>query len=136
MNYKVMKRPMFRIGGGVDSQGTGITSGMDMPRKNYSHGGAHDYPYYRDLIPGMFAEQKKALEGYKGLIAGTTLIKGADALRNVQSIWDIPGAVGSPEMLSAIGEGLISQKGVDVKIGQAMTAGIGAFGLGKLFGLG
>ncbi len=33
MNYRVMKRPMFRIGGGVDSQGTGITSGMDTPRR-------------------------------------------------------------------------------------------------------
>ena len=38
MNYKVLKRPMFRIGGGVDSQGTGITSGMDTPRKNYGVG--------------------------------------------------------------------------------------------------
>ena len=38
MNYKVLKRPMFRIGGGVDSQGTGITSGMDTPRQNFKLG--------------------------------------------------------------------------------------------------
>ena len=29
MNYKVMKRPMFKMGGKVNSQGTGITSGLD-----------------------------------------------------------------------------------------------------------
>ena len=50
MNYKVMKRPMFRIGGGVDAQGTGITSGMDTPRKNYEHGGSHDYDYWKKQI--------------------------------------------------------------------------------------
>ena len=29
MNYRVMKRPMFKMGGKVNSQGTGITSGLD-----------------------------------------------------------------------------------------------------------
>ena len=29
MNYKVMQRPMFRMGGKAASQGTGITSGLD-----------------------------------------------------------------------------------------------------------
>jgi len=29
MNYKVMKRPMFKMGGKAASQGTGITSGLD-----------------------------------------------------------------------------------------------------------
>ena len=29
MNYKVMKRPMFKMGGKANSQGTGITSGLD-----------------------------------------------------------------------------------------------------------
>jgi|9_EtaG_2_1085328.scaffolds.fasta_scaffold42189_1 hypothetical protein len=29
MNYKVMKRPMFKLGGKAASQGTGITSGLD-----------------------------------------------------------------------------------------------------------
>ena len=44
MNYKVMKRPMFRMGGKAASQGTGITSGLDEKvnmtdgRVNYSTG--------------------------------------------------------------------------------------------------
>ena len=35
MNYKVMQRPMFKMGGKAASQGTGITSGLD-ERVNYS----------------------------------------------------------------------------------------------------
>ena len=38
MNYKVMQRPMFRMGGKAASQGTGITSGLDT-KANYSIGG-------------------------------------------------------------------------------------------------
>ena len=53
MNYKVLKRPMFRIGGGVDSQGTGITSGMDTPRRGLvtAPGGyAGDYEKWKSKI--------------------------------------------------------------------------------------
>ena len=32
---RTLKRPMFRIGG---SAGTGITSGLDQPRKQYANG--------------------------------------------------------------------------------------------------
>ena len=32
---RVLKRPMFRMGGAA---GTGITSGLDQPRKQYANG--------------------------------------------------------------------------------------------------
>ena len=44
MNYKVMQRPMFKLGGKAASQGTGITSGLDEKvnmtdgRANYADG--------------------------------------------------------------------------------------------------
>ena len=38
MNYNIMKRPMFKLGGKAASQGTGITSGLD-EKVNYSIGG-------------------------------------------------------------------------------------------------
>ena len=38
MDYKVMQRPMFKLGGKAASQGTGITSGLD-EKTNYSIGG-------------------------------------------------------------------------------------------------
>ena len=44
---RVLKRPMFRIGG---SAGTGITSGLDKPRKQYQEGTPN--PYATNLMPG------------------------------------------------------------------------------------
>jgi hypothetical protein len=44
---RVLKRPMFRIGG---SAGTGITSGLDKPREQYQHGTPN--PYATNLMPG------------------------------------------------------------------------------------
>jgi len=114
MNYKVLKRPMFRIGGGVDSQGTGITSGMDMPRKNFEHGGPHNYDYWSSKVP-------EAFEAMRSVLGPATLIKGAEALRNVGSIWDIPGALGSPEMLGAVGSGLVADKKLDLQEATTMS---------------
>ena len=37
---RTLKRPMFRIGG---SAGTGITSGLDQPRKQYAEGSPNPY---------------------------------------------------------------------------------------------
>ncbi len=105
---------MFRIGGGVDSQGTGITSGMDMPRKNFEHGGPHDYDYWSEKVP-------EAFESMRSILGPATLIKGAEALRNVGSIWDIPGALGSPEMLGAVGTGLVTDKKLDLQEAKTMA---------------
>ena len=44
---RVLSRPMFRIGG---SAGTGITSGLDQPRKQYQEGTPN--PYATNLMPG------------------------------------------------------------------------------------
>ena len=52
MNYKVMQRPMFKMGGKAASQGTGITSGLDEKvnmsdgRANYAEGPTT----YRDFL--------------------------------------------------------------------------------------
>ena len=44
---RILKRPMFRMGG---SAGTGITSGLDQPRKQYANGTPN--PYAAPLAPG------------------------------------------------------------------------------------
>ena len=52
MNYKVMQRPMFKMGGKAASQGTGITSGLD-EKVNMSDGRANyaDGPTtYKDFL--------------------------------------------------------------------------------------
>jgi len=119
MNYKVLRRPMFRIGGGVDSQGTGITSGMDTPRQNYSKG--TEYRDYLEMIPGLFEKRRETLENLKGSLGPLALMKMAQsgAFQNVGSLFDIPGAIGSPEAIGATIEGLATMPKIDLKMDTA-----------------
>ena len=84
MNYKVMQRPMFKMGGKAASQGTGITSGLD-EKVNYSIGGGviqgqnmggregfQDPKYnYNSLLRSAIdkiEQRNKAMEGMDSLI--------------------------------------------------------------------
>ena len=125
MNYKVLKRPMFRIGGGVDSQGTGITSGMDTPRQNFKLGTLGELTTEREKLYGEAVSGYEKLRGQLGPLA---LLKMAStgAFQNVGSLLDIPQAIGSPEALGATMEGLSSMPKVDL--------GISKLKLGKVEG--
>ena len=50
MKSRTLTRPMFRIGG---SAGTGITSGLDQPRKQYREGTPNPYAM-NNFAPGTF----------------------------------------------------------------------------------
>ena len=55
---RILKRPMFRIGG---SAGTGITSGLDRPRKQYANGSEYnikDYERERRMIEEMMRQEQ------------------------------------------------------------------------------
>jgi hypothetical protein len=73
MNYKVMQRPMFRMGGKAASQGTGITSGLD-EKVNMTNGRANyaDGPTtYQDFLQralGKIEQREAAMEGMDSLI--------------------------------------------------------------------
>ena len=73
MNYKVMQRPMFKMGGKAASQGTGITSGLD-EKVNMTDGRANyqDGPRTRqDFLDAAFdklARRDDALSGMENLI--------------------------------------------------------------------
>ena len=73
MNYKVMQRPMFKMGGKAASQGTGITSGLD-EKVNMTDGRANyrDGPRTRqDFLDAAFdklARRGDALSGMENLI--------------------------------------------------------------------
>ena len=73
MNYKVMQRPMFKMGGKAASQGTGITSGLD-EKVNMTDGRANyqDGPRTRqDFLNAAFdklARRDEALSGMDNLI--------------------------------------------------------------------
>src|SRR6056300_158838 len=73
MNYKVMQRPMFRMGGKAASQGTGITSGLD-EKVNMTNGRANyaDGPTtYQDFLQralGKIEQREAAMESMDSLI--------------------------------------------------------------------
>jgi len=73
MNYKVMQRPMFRMGGKAASQGTGITSGLD-EKVNMTNGRANyaDGPTtYQDFLKralGKIEQRDAAMAGMDSLI--------------------------------------------------------------------
>ena len=90
MNYKVMQRPMFKMGGKAASQGTGITSGLDEKvnmsdgRANYANG-----PRTRqDFLDSAFdklARRDEALAGMDDLINMQALGRASQVLGGVES---------------------------------------------------
>jgi hypothetical protein len=106
MDYKVMKRPMFKMGGPT-SGGTGITSGLDTPKRGLvdepgSYAG--EYEKYLGMIPGAFQKRRTGLENQMGSIgpmAALQAISGG-ALENVDSLGDLAQAFGNPAVLQSI----------------------------------
>ena len=90
MNYKVMQRPMFKMGGKAASQGTGITSGLDEKvnmtggRANYSDG-----PRTRqDFLDSAFdklARRDEALANMDDFINLQALGRASQVLGGVES---------------------------------------------------
>ena len=73
MNYKVMQRPMFKMGGKAASQGTGITSGLDEKvnmtdgRANYSNGPVTSQDFLK-IAMDKYNRQQDAMSGMGDLI--------------------------------------------------------------------
>ena len=90
MNYNVMKRPMFRMGGKAASQGTGITSGLDEKvnmidgRANYAEGPTTYQDFLRSALEKQ-AERDKAIAGMDNLINLQALDRVGQALSTEES---------------------------------------------------
>ena len=73
MNYKVMQRPMFKMGGKAASQGTGITSGLDEKvnmtdgRANYANGPVTSQDFLKSAMDKI-SQRDKAMSGMDSLI--------------------------------------------------------------------
>ena len=73
MNYKVMQRPMFKMGGKAASQGTGITSGLDEKvnmtdgRANYANGPVTSQDFLK-IAMDKYNRQQDAMSGMGNLI--------------------------------------------------------------------
>ncbi len=73
MDYKVMQRPMFKLGGKAASQGTGITSGLDEKvnmtegRANYSNGPVTSQDFLK-IAMDKYNRRQDAMAGMNDLI--------------------------------------------------------------------
>jgi hypothetical protein len=114
MNYKVMKRPMFKMGGPT-SGGTGITSGLETPRQNFRYG---TYDEAVQAIPKMFEKTMTGLEDRRSAIGPMAILRAAasGAFNDVGGIGDLAMSIGSPEFLSAGMSGLEASKKLDTQI--------------------
>jgi len=130
MDYKVMKRPMFKMGGPT-SGGTGITSGLDTPKRGLvdepgSYAG--EYQKYLGMIPAAFEKRRTGLENQMGAIgpmAALQAISGG-ALENVSSLGDLAKAFGDPVVLQSVLGGMGSKNKLqssldDVDLKEATT---------------
>ena len=114
MDYKVMKRPMFKMGGPT-SGGTGITSGLETPRQNFSYGTSAEAIA---AIPGMFEKTMAGLEDRRSALGPMALLRAAQsgAFSGVQGFGDLAMAAGSPEFLGAVFQGLEAGQKLDTQI--------------------
>ena len=114
MDYKVMKRPMFKMGGPT-SGGTGITSGLETPRQNFAYS---NYDQAVQAIPKMFEKTMTGLENRRSAIGPMALLQAAQsgAFSGVENFGDLAMAIGSPEFLGAGLKGMESSQKLDSQI--------------------
>ena len=114
MDYKVMKRPMFRMGGPT-SGGTGITSGLETPRQDFKYG---SYDEAVQAIPAMFEKQMTGLENRRSSLGPMALYSAVSggALDNVNSLGDLAQAFGNPAVLQSVMAGKMGQDKIDTQI--------------------
>jgi len=108
----ILRRPMFRKGGKVDSRGTGITSGLDTPKRGLVDGPggyAGVEETYKEKLAKLRAEQPKLTLGDYLQIAAT----GAEI-------------VGAPSMGGGIGGALTTAAKPLATLGRGLSTSMGA----------
>jgi len=114
MDYKVMKRPMFKMGGAT-SAGTGITSGLDTPRQNFKFG---TYKEAVQAIPAAFEKTRTGLQNQQSALGPLALYQALSggALEGVEDFGDLAMAFGNPAVLQAVGSGMVSKNKLDTQV--------------------
>ena len=107
---RILKRPMFRMGG---SSGTGITSGLDQPRKQYANGSEYnleDYEKERRIIEEMKRREQLRKDMEKDLE-----MKKVREQRNIAADGGRIGyANGSPNFMASGMPGFLTQFGLNL----------------------
>jgi len=121
MDYKVMKRPMFRMGGPT-SGGTGITSGLDTPKRGLVDGpggyAGFDLNELLNKRTAAYDKLGKDLENTRSSLGPMALLKAAQsgAFTGVGSFGDLAMSIGSPEFLGAGMQGLDASQKLDTQL--------------------
>ena len=145
MNYKVMQRPMFKMGGKAASQGTGITSGLD-ERVNYKNG-AFGTNFSREELTNMDLKDLIGLQtaGYNKSMQGLSDMRdivrlqtlgnlAGNVLPNIESR-GLSGVVDffkDPMTTQSAIKGLTGLKQVDLKKRELQGKGLDKFITGKM----
>tara|TARA_R110000824_G_scaffold124168_2_gene282428 strand:- start:386 stop:1333 length:948 start_codon:yes stop_codon:yes gene_type:complete len=114
MDYKIMKRPMFKMGGAT-SAGTGITSGLDTPRQNFAYS---TYDQAVQAIPAAFQKARSGLEKQQSALGPLAVYQALSqgALSGVQDFGDLAMAFGDPAVLKSVGSGMVSKNKLNTQI--------------------
>jgi len=109
----VFRRPMFRKGGRVDSRGTGITSGLDTPKRGLVDG------------PGGYAGD--VVESYKEKLARLQAERPALSLGDYLQIAATGAQIaGAPGRGGGLGDALVAASGPLANLGTSLSKSISA----------
>jgi len=149
MNYKVMQRPMFKMGGKAASQGTGITSGLDEKvnmtdgRANYAFGTDFSREELsnmdlKDLIGLQTAGYDKSMQGLSDMKDIVKLQALGNLTTNVLPNIESSGLSGvvdffqDPMTTQGAIKGLTGLKQIDLKEKELQGKGLDKFITGKM----
>ena len=149
MNYKVMQRPMFKMGGKAASQGTGITSGLDEKvnmsdgRANYAFGTEFTTEELsnmdlKDLIGLQTAGYNKSMQGISDMRDIVKLQALGNLATNVLPNIESRGLSGvvdffkDPMTTQSAIKGLTGLKQVDLKEKELQGKGLDKFITGRM----
>jgi len=143
MDYRVMKRPMFKMGGPT-SGGTGITSGLDTPRQNYQGAGSvlsisdamsmgSSDIFNKALVPAMLNREKnfKSAMSIPKLQAVGSIA--SNVLPNIErgGLKGIVDILKDPNTINAAIQGLAQTKSLELERDKQQLADLGTIFKGK-----
>lgn len=111
MNYKVMKRPMFRLGGGViKGKQVGNRENFQDPTPTYDS-------LVKDILKNYSQSQQRAKDYGTGVrnILGAQVLASAPTLSSITSLSDIPQVLSEIGSSSQLFDALLKSKSLDLK---------------------
>jgi len=138
MDFKVMKRPMFRMGGPT-SGGTGITSGLDTPRQNFKFGTSEAITansqdiFNKGMIPLMLNREKNFRNAMSIPKLGAVGSIATNVLPNIErgGLKGIVDILKDPQTINAAIQGLSQTKSLELERDKQQLTDLGTIFKGK-----